>query len=420
VANSRVDTGGGNDTIVGGANLTVADTILGGAGTDVMTLTVRTANTDLDNVTGIETITFADGASYTYVISVGSAQAGDGTAVTFDASALTGSNVLSLKADATTGHAMTVTGGTGNDSLVGGNLADSLSGGDGNDTLGGSVGDDTLIGGSGADYLGGFDGNDSLVGGTGNDTVFGQTGNDTLDGGLGDDNLDGGIGNDSIDGGDGNDYIPADAGDDELIGGGGSDVLDGSAGNDTLNGGAGADQIYGARGNDTLTGGADNDTFHFGSADAAPTDLSAADSGVDTITDFAANDVLSFNISALGMTNNVALVKLATLSSGGGTLTSLANTATAGDVDVVILLNTTGFASYADARAELNATPAAITDNSGSAIVLWYSSVDTKIHIMHDTDISAGAGTGTEIGIIGNSTSAMLSTLVGANFTSVA
>ena len=420
VANSRVDTGSGNDTITGGANLTVADTILGGAGSDTLTLTARTADTDLDNVTGIETIIFANNASYTYVISTGSAHAGNGTAVTIDASALTGSNVLSINANSTNGHAMTMTGGTGNDSLVGGDLADSLSGGDGNDTLGGSAGDDTLIGGSGNDRLGGFNGNDSLVGEAGNDTLFGEGGTDSLDGGLGDDNLDGGIGDDSLDGGLGNDYIFGDSGEDELIGGDGTDVLDGSAGNDRLNGGAGADQIYGARGNDTLTGGADNDTFHFGSADAAPTDLSAADSGVDTITDFAANDVLSFNISALGMTNNVALVKLATLSSGGATLTSLANTATAGDVDVVILLNTTGFASYAAAQAELNATAAAITDNSGSAIVLWYSSVDTKIHIMHDTDISAGAGTGTEIGIIGNSTSAMLSTLVGANFTSVA
>ncbi|KJV08695.1 hypothetical protein VZ95_16105, partial [Elstera litoralis] len=82
--------------------------------------------------------------------------------------------------------------------------------------------------------------------------------------------------------------------------------------------------------------------------------------------------------------------------------------------------NTTGFASYAAAQAELNATAAAITDNSGSAIVLWYSSVDSKIHITHDTDISTGAGTGTEIGIIGNSTSATLAALTGSNFTMIA
>lgn len=329
VANSRVDTGSGNDTITGGANLTVADTILGGAGTDVMTLTARTANTDLDNVTGIETITFADGASYTYVISVGSAQAGDGTAVTFDASALTGSNLLSLTANNTTGHAVTVTGGAGNDSLAGGNLADSLSGGDGNDTLGGSIGNDTLIGGSGNDRLGGFDGNDSLVGEAGNDTLLGEGDNDTLDGGLGDDSLDGGIGNDSLIGGVGNDYIFGDGGNDELLAGDGNNGLEGGTGNDTL---------YAGTGNDNLDGGADNDTFTMAN-NLTSADMVIGGAGSDSLTVTARNADTDLDrvtgVETITLTDGASYQYVISAASGFATdtttLTLYANGLTAGN-----------------------------------------------------------------------------------------
>jgi len=53
-----------------------------------------------------------------------------------------------------------------------------LSGGDGNDTLVGGAGDDTLLGGNGSD---------DLVGGAGNDVLIGGDGNDGLTGGVGDD-----------------------------------------------------------------------------------------------------------------------------------------------------------------------------------------------------------------------------------------
>src|SRR6185436_6186669 len=44
-----------------------------------------------------------------------------------------------------------VTGGSGNDSLIGDTLANILNGGAGNDRLKGQAGNDTLIGGSGVD-----------------------------------------------------------------------------------------------------------------------------------------------------------------------------------------------------------------------------------------------------------------------------
>jgi Ca2+-binding RTX toxin-like protein len=77
-----------------------------------------------------------------------------------------------------------------------GNLADVITGGKGNDILLGLGGDDILDGGSGKDRLDGGSGDDQLSAGSGNDR---------LDGGLGDDLLIGGNGHDRMSGGDGMD-----------------------------------------------------------------------------------------------------------------------------------------------------------------------------------------------------------------------
>ena len=69
---------------------------------------------------------------------------------------------------------LTVSGGSGDDTLKGGSRDDTLSGGDGNDTLSGGKGTDTLDGGAGNDALddGVKDGRqDVLIGGTGADTL---------------------------------------------------------------------------------------------------------------------------------------------------------------------------------------------------------------------------------------------------------
>ena len=63
------------------------------------------------------------------------------------------------------------TGGTGDDTLWGTNIADILNGGDGKDTLSGYDGSDILHGGPGDDYL---------DGGLGGDTMYGEAGNDTF------------------------------------------------------------------------------------------------------------------------------------------------------------------------------------------------------------------------------------------------
>ena len=70
-------------------------------------------------------------------------------------------------------------------------------------TYTGTSGDDTISGGNGADTIYGGDGNDILSGGNGIDALFGEDGNDQLTGDNGADDLTGGAGDDLIDGSNG-------------------------------------------------------------------------------------------------------------------------------------------------------------------------------------------------------------------------
>ena len=120
---------------------------------------------------------------------------------------------------------VTVDGGKGHDSIhVDANVQvnASLTGGIGNDTLVGSVLLNVLVGGAGKD---------NLTGGPLNDVLQGDNGSDILAGGAGNDNLSGGNGKDVIDAGAGADLIVGGNGRDALTGGEGSDNF---AGNDKL------------------------------------------------------------------------------------------------------------------------------------------------------------------------------------------
>lgn len=75
---------------------------------------------------------------------------------------------------------ITMRGGPGRDTLVGGNGPDKLLGGPGNDRLVGRGGSDLLYGGPG---------NDVLIGGRGRDVLWGGPGRDVLIGGPGADRL---------------------------------------------------------------------------------------------------------------------------------------------------------------------------------------------------------------------------------------
>jgi len=136
---------------------------------------------------------------------------------------------------------VTISGGSGNDTLLSGSAADSIAGGDDNDTLEGNLGNDTLLGEAGLDSLNGIGGNDSLSGGDSADTIFRNNGADSIDGGSG---------NDQLNGGDGNDTILGSGGDDTINGNVGDDSLDGGLANDDIFGNGNSDRLFGNDGDD--------------------------------------------------------------------------------------------------------------------------------------------------------------------------
>lgn len=175
---------------------------------------------------------------------------------------------------------------TGNDNVLGGDLADDIVDLVGHNNLFGGAGADTLTSGTGNDHLygqsanGGSDGGDSISSGAGSDYINGNAGNDTISGGDGSDRIQGGADADSLSGDAGNDTINGNRGNDQILGGEGNDSLRGGQDNDTISGGAGADIISGDVGIDQLTGGDSVDRFVFG------TGTSAVGATVDTVTDF--------------------------------------------------------------------------------------------------------------------------------------
>ena len=169
---------------------------------------------------------------------------------------------------------MTLQGGAGNDTLVGGDAADQLLGGDGDDTLIGGLGDDVLNGELGNDTLdegSAANGSDTLMGGGGTDTVTYASRTTPITVSVGSMANDGA----ASEGDDVRDDV-------EIIFGGPSDdtltcnasvgcTLHGGPGNDTLTGRAGNDTLLGEAGNDTLRPGAGNDVVNGGD-------------GIDTVT----------------------------------------------------------------------------------------------------------------------------------------
>jgi len=177
-------------------------------------------------------------------------------------------------------------GGDGDDSLRGDSGNDTLVGGDGDDTMSGYTGNDSLDGGSGDDTLGAGGGNDDIIGGDGDDSIRAGSGRDDVDGGPGRDNVLGGGGRDSLDGGDGNDRISGQNGSDSVEGGAGNDVIRGNRGSDTLSGSAGRDKLFGGSSDDMLKGGDGDDSLNGGRHD----DVLDGDDGDDDETNGVSTD----------------------------------------------------------------------------------------------------------------------------------
>ena len=207
---SSLSGGNGNDRLVGRGGV---DTLDGGADTDEINYYFSTSGVNIN-------------------LSTHTASGGDAAG-----------DVISNFENATGSSAAadTLTGGTGNNLLIGYGGADSLNGATGNDTLDGGDGNDTLIGGAGADRLIGGSGIDTADYSNAGAAVFvdlttgvGYTGDAAGDSLSGIENLTGSIYNDLLYGGPNGSVI---------LGGNGNDRLLGRAGADTLNGGNGVDEV---------------------------------------------------------------------------------------------------------------------------------------------------------------------------------
>ncbi len=283
--NANVLTGnGGNDTLTGNGG---ADYLYGGAGNDTLI-----GGVGADYIDGGDNEDTASYAGSTQGVSITLNDSGNATGVGGDAQG------DSLR------HIEHLTGGEGDDTLIGNLSANTLTGNGGNDTLDGGIGNDTLSGGAGDDVLTGGIGNDTLDGGDGDDVLNGGAGSDTLDGGVGIDTIsyagsiqgvtvslaDGSAAGgyaagdtfsnfENLAGGEGDDTLTGDAIANVLTGNGGNDTIYGGGGNDTIYGGAGNDSLYGEAGDDVLAGGSGADAHHGGSG-SDTVSYSASGSGV--------------------------------------------------------------------------------------------------------------------------------------------
>jgi Ca2+-binding RTX toxin-like protein len=209
-----------------------------------------------------------------------------------------------------------LSGGAGDDELIGSVARDVLFGGGGVDLLIGGAGDDILDGGAGysgfnLDWSAGrsseivdgteyhrvtygnmelrdatADDGDTIYGGNGSDWAFGGEGDDFIDGGRGDDVAYGGGGADALLGGDDDDVLVGDRMEGGLPDSASDDYLDGGAGSDRLYGDAGDDILVGGPGTDFLFGGTGRDIYLFERGDGedwivdVPGDASGAEASV--------------------------------------------------------------------------------------------------------------------------------------------
>jgi Ca2+-binding RTX toxin-like protein len=308
----------------------IADTILGNSGDDSLIFSATVAlvdadfaaprlnNARVDAATRIERLHLSDTASQ---VVLGSDAASFGIASVFGGN---GNDTLNLSDYITS---VTLSGGSGNDSISGGSGNDSIDGGIGNDSIHGGGGSDILLGGAGTDRLDGGIGMDSMVGGAGNDTYYVDNNSDavvevategtdwviaSIDGYVLPDQVErllmdtgaltgtgnslanslvgntaansilGGTGNDTILGLDNNDTLYGEDGADSLLGGNGHDWIEGGSGNDTFDGGAGNDTIDGGDGDDSMIGGAGDDVYYINSTADRVSEV-ALTGGLDTI-----------------------------------------------------------------------------------------------------------------------------------------
>ncbi|MGV3576670.1 MAG: peroxidase family protein, partial [Devosia sp.] len=351
--------GGGNDLIFGasGNNDLIGglgdDLLVGGANDDDLDNRLNAAGDDFEGAIGADTMVGGAGND-TYGVDdlldvvVEAAGEGTDTVETFltALSIETMANVENLAYLGADAGAFVGTGNSGNNSILGGDLNDTLSGLAGNDTLNGGLGADTMIGGDGNDTYSVDDVGD-VVTETNADLVVGgtdlvQSGIDfTLGANVENLNLTGtairGTGNAA------NNVINGNGQANQLFGAAGIDTLNGGDGNDLLDGGDGDDIINGGDDNDTIIGGAGSDTIDVGGGFNTIV-YNAPNFGNDIINSFdnaggtAANQD-KIDLSGLGITTANFANRVFESASGGNTIITIRENGPASAIQGTIQIN---------------------------------------------------------------------------------
>jgi len=293
-----LDGGADSDRLYGGAG---ADDLIGGLGADILD-----GGADADDMTGGQgnDTYYVDNAGDTVVETAGQGQ--DTVYVTAGALVLGAtSEIETIIVTAAGGASVTasntanrITGGAGNDTLIGLDGADTLNGGLGADVMEGGLGFDVFVVDNFSDQVVELEGEGTdtvqtvldgyvLTANVENLTLTG-TGNQDGTGNLLANTMIGTEFNNSLDGG---------RGADRLFGNGGADDLFGGGDNDYLNGGNGDDFLYGGDGNDIMIGGAGRDYFE--AADVVRASLPGEGAPLDTITDYEAGEVIGLGVTEL-------------------------------------------------------------------------------------------------------------------------
>ena len=341
----NVTFGNSNDTAIGNdAN----NVLLGNGGAD--NLKGGGGNDRLDGGTGTDTLT-GNAGDDTFVVDI----AGD---VVIEAAAQGTDKVLSSVTYTLTANvenlvlldgfgALSGTGNTLNNTILGNGASNVLTGGAGNDTLDGDAGfginQDTMVGGIGDDkYYVNFAGD--VV------TENASEGGDTVIATL-DYTLVANVEHLAL-GGTGNFAGTGNVLNNRLTGNGGGNTLKGMDGNDVIDGGAGNDIIYGNRGADSLKGGTGSDTFVFNST------LAAANR--DTIVDFnVAADTIWLENGAFTALGAAGALSADAFQVGG----------VAADADVRIIYNPSNGKLFYDA------------DGDGASAVIWFATLQAGLSL---------------------------------------
>jgi trimeric autotransporter adhesin len=312
--NDTLNGGAGNDSFLVGGNggadaIDGGDSVEGGMGYDIIKATANDVKIGLASITGIEEIS-ADG--FANVSILGS----------------TADNLFDFSFVVLTGIGL-ISGGNGNDTIIGNADANLIEGGSGNDSLSGGEGDDIFLVGknSGFDYYDGGLGTDSIVATAdgvsiglsslvGIEAISGETFfNVRILGTSADDymyfvtttltnifEIDAGNGNDTMIGSALDNTMRGGDGDDFISGGAGNDVLYGDKGSDTLSGGTGDDSFYISAGTDLYKGAAGYDVIYAGQNGA---NLEIDQGVLSSIEEISANGFYGVTISAANALGSV-------------------------------------------------------------------------------------------------------------------